>query len=108
MCSKTHKDISNKLRTVLSGYCDFELAGIIFIDSFAKEFFVMVHDPNGDEFYSDGVLRFPMTMGITSEALKKDVLVVPNPKLMASYNPEVDNIAGCRDVKNILFGTVKD
>ncbi|CAG9329207.1 unnamed protein product [Blepharisma stoltei] len=107
--AKNHKDIANRLRKVLAGYCNFEVAGIVFLDSTTKEFFVMVHDPNAEEFYSEGVLRFPMTMGITSEALKKGgVMPVPNPRLLACYNPQIDNVAGAREVRNILFGAVKD
>ncbi|CAG9325436.1 unnamed protein product [Blepharisma stoltei] len=107
--SLTHKDIANRVRSVFPSYFDFECAGIVFVDNYLKELFTMCHDPNNDEYYGDQVLRFPYNMGITGEVIERgDISVIENPKMNFSYNPELDNVGGAQEAKNILMGCIKN
>ena len=91
--SLTHKEIANRVRKFLPSYFDFENAGIVFLDNKTNQFFVMIHDPTSDDYFGDGVLRFPFGIGLTGQAIGRDgVSVFHNPKTLQYYNPEVDNV----------------
>lgn len=105
----THKDIANRVRSVFPPYFDFESGGIVFIDNISQEFFTLIHDPNSEEFYGDQVIRFPWGMGITGYVVEKgSVSIIENPKANLAYNPEVDNVGGAHEAKNIMMGCVRN
>ena len=105
----SHQEIANRVRSDVSEYMDFETAGVAFIDQSKEQFFMMVHDPNSEDYYGNNVIRFPLGMGLSSEVLKKDnILVFSNPKSNSYFNPDVDNVGGSLEVRNILMSPVKN
>ena len=107
--SLTHRDIANRVRSVLPHFFDFENAGIVFIDHKTNQFYVMIHDPSSDDYFGDGYLRFPFGIGLTGQAISRDgISVFPNPKTIAIYNPEIDNVGWVHETKCIVMGCLKD
>jgi FtsZ-binding cell division protein ZapB len=107
--SLTHKEIANRVRKVLPGYFDFDNAGIVFIDNKTNNFFVMIHDPSSDDYFGEGVLKFPFGIGLTGQAISREgVSIFHNPKTMSFYNPEIDNVGWLQETKCIMMGCLKD
>lgn len=107
--SLSHKDIANRVRSVLPGYFEFENAGIVFIDNKSHQFYVMIHDPSADDYFGEGYLRFPFGIGLTGQAISRDtVSVFNNPKTIQTYNPEIDNVGWTQETKCIVMGCLKD
>lgn len=107
--SLTHKDIANRVRSVLPGFFDFENAGIVFIDNKSHQFYVMIPDPSSDDYFGDGYLRFPFGIGLTGQTISRDtVSVFHNPKTIPIYNPEIDNVGWTQETKCIVMGCLRD
>ena len=69
----------------------------------------MIHDPSSDDYFGDGYLRFPFGIGLTGQAISRDgISVFPNPKTIAIYNPEIDNVGWVHETKCIVMGCLKD
>ena len=93
----------------MPSYFDFENAGIVFLDNKTNQFFVMIQDPSSDDYFGDGVLRFPFGIGLTGQAISREgVSVFHNPKTLQYYNPEVDNVGWVLETKCIMMGCLKD
>lgn len=107
--SLSHRDIANRIRSALPNFFGFENAGIVFVDSKSHQFCVMTHDPSSQDYFGDGCLRFPFGTGLTGQAVSRDsISVFTNPKTMAVYNPEVDNVGWVNETKVIIMGALKD
>ena len=99
--SLTHREIANRVRSVLPPYFDFDTSGIVFL--------VMIHDPSSDDYFGEGVLRFPFGIGLTGQAISREgVSVFHNPKTLPFYNPEIDNVGWVHETKCVMMGCLKD
>ncbi|OMJ88835.1 hypothetical protein SteCoe_9135 [Stentor coeruleus] len=105
----THREIANRIRSVLPSFFDFENAGIVFLDNKSDSFYVMIHDPSSDDYFGEGVLKFPFGIGLTGQAISREgVSVFHNPKTLPLYNPEIDNVGWVHETKCIMMGCLKD
>ncbi|OMJ77880.1 hypothetical protein SteCoe_22443 [Stentor coeruleus] len=105
----THREIANRVKHVLPSYFDFDNAGIVFLDNKTNCFLVMIHDPSSDDYFGEGILKFPFGIGLTGQAISRDgVSVFHNPKTMPLYNPEIDNVGWVHETKCVMMGCLKD
>ena len=69
----------------------------------------MVPEVTGPEYYSSNTLSFHSDMGITARVFHtSSALVINDVKLDSHYNPEIDNVSGVQEAKNLLIAPLLD
>lgn len=104
--SRTHQELANQASKLLTAFFEFETAGIVFVDPYLEEFFMMAPAATG-EGYSEDVVRFPKTLGLTGEVyLGGSIMQIDDVKKHIHYNPEVDNVAGSNELVSLMIGVI--
>jgi hypothetical protein len=103
---RNHQSISEKVSDLLPAYFQFAKASIAFYDSENSEFFVCLPETTGGLHFTDEVARFPSSLGLSGALLKKGgVQAVEDLKTQRkNFHPEVDNLSGVSDIRNMMLG----
>lgn len=104
--SRTHQELANQASKLLTDFFEFETAGIVFVDPYQEEFFMMAPVATG-EGYSEDVIRFPKSLGLTGEVYQgASILQIDDVKKSTHYNPEIDNVAGSNELISLMIGVI--
>ena len=102
--SRNHNALANSVDQLLPKFFEFETAGIVFVDEESQELYTLAYSSSPDEKYSQDIIRFPISMGLTGDTYKsKGLQVYENVKKKNLYNPEIDNIASSSDLNLCLM-----
>lgn len=105
---RNHQGISEKVSDLLPSYFQFSKASIAFLDSENAEFFVCMPEATGGSAFTDEVARFPASIGLSGSLLEKGgILAVSDMKSQRkNFHPEMDNLSGVSDIRNIMFASL--
>ena len=102
--ARNHQSLANAIDQLLPKFFEFETAGVVFVNEASQEFYTLAYSSSPDEKYSQDIIKFPITMGLTGEAYKlRSIQIFENVKKKHLYNPEIDNIASASDLNNCLM-----
>lgn len=102
--ARNHHSLANAVDQLLPKFFEFETAGVVFLDEDSQELYTLAYSSNPDEKYSQDIIRFPITMGLTGETYKsRSTQIFENVKKKHLYNPEIDNIASASDLSTCLM-----
>jgi hypothetical protein len=104
--SRTHQELANQASKLLTEFFEFETAGLVFVDPYQEEFFMMAPEATG-EGYSKSVIRFPKSLGLTGEVYTHgSILQIDDVKKNVHYNPEIDNVSGSNELISLMIGVI--
>ena len=102
--ARNHQSLANSIDVLLPKFFECETAGIVFVDESSQEIYTLAYSSEADKKYSQDIIRFPISMGLTGDAYKnKGIVVYENVKKKHLYNPEIDNIASASDLNACLM-----
>ena len=102
--ARNHHTLANTVDQLLPKFFEFETAGVVFLDEDSQELYTLAYSSSPDEKYSQDIIRFPISMGLTGETYKsRGVQIYENVKKKHLYNPEIDNIASASDLSCCLM-----
>jgi hypothetical protein len=105
VCNKNHKELANSIFQHIPRFLEFEVAGIVFVDS--GQLFIMASNSGPYEKFSDVPVKFPNDLGITGDIIKKNtVLKIENVKAHRLFNPEIDNTCRIGNLQNAIFASL--
>ncbi|OMJ88864.1 hypothetical protein SteCoe_9063 [Stentor coeruleus] len=102
--ARNHQSLANSIDQLLPKFFECETAGVVFVDEESKEFYTLAYSSNQEEKFSQDIIRFPISMGLTGETYKcRSSHIFENVKKKHLYNPEIDNIASASDLSTCLM-----
>jgi hypothetical protein len=102
--SRSHQSLANSVDELLPKFFECETAGVVFVDEESQELYTLAYSSEQNKKYSQDIIRFPITMGLTGETYKnKGCMIYEGVKKKHLYNPEIDNIASASDLNSCLM-----
>jgi hypothetical protein len=104
--SRNHQGITEKINDLFPDYFQFAKASIAFYDPDNSELFSCVPELTGGLHFTDEVVRFPSSLGLSWSLLERGgILAMSEMKMYRkSFHPEMDNLAGISDIRNMMIG----
>ncbi|OMJ75634.1 hypothetical protein SteCoe_25192 [Stentor coeruleus] len=109
MTSRNLNTFANFIDISLAEFLEFEHAGIVFVDKKSNEFFVFTRSNLLDKAFGLDVLRLPISIGISSEAIYENgVKIHENLKHKAHFSPEIDNVPFANEIRHCVMVKLVD
>ena len=111
LIERKHELISQIIKKGLCKVLRFEASSVLYYDRKEDILFSVSHDTSYDGItFIKEVIQYPSTLGITGSVMRrtdKDVFVFHHTKKNGLYKPEIDNITGVHEVRDMVLGVLR-